>query len=126
MPPENVIRQIIGPSRKTDLFQNFVDFLFSLLTAQLIETGKEQQVLAGCQVGIDRQILRHHAQPLSTLRNPAVEYFSFQSDFSGVWFQQPQIIIIVVDLPAPFGPSKPKASPAFTEKLSPSTALRLP
>jgi len=35
------------------------------------------------------------------------------------------IIRIVVDLPAPLGPSNPKVSPRFTEKFIPSTAGRL-
>src|SRR5688572_19272070 len=40
---------------------------------------------------------------------------------SGWW--RPSIISIVVDLPAPFGPSRPKISPGATSKLIPSTAL---
>src|SRR3972149_4479631 len=38
----------------------------------------------------------------------------------------PQIIEIVVVLPAPLGPSRPYVSPAATEKLTPSTAGREP
>src|SRR3990170_8712173 len=38
----------------------------------------------------------------------------------------PQIIEIVVVLPAPLGPSRPYVSPAATEKLTPSTAVRVP
>src|SRR3970040_2540180 len=38
----------------------------------------------------------------------------------------PQIIEIVVVLPAPLGPSRPYVSPAATEKLTPSTAVREP
>jgi hypothetical protein len=34
------------------------------------------------------------------------------------------IIFIVVDLPAPFGPSRPNDSPGGTSKLSPSTATK--
>ena len=36
------------------------------------------------------------------------------------------IIFIVVDLPAPFGPSSPKDSPAGTLKEMPSTAATSP
>ena len=35
-------------------------------------------------------------------------------------------MFIVVDLPAPLGPSRPKTSPAATEKLTSSTATRWP
>ena len=38
----------------------------------------------------------------------------------------PPIIFIVVDLPAPFGLSSPKDSPAETEKEMPSTAATSP
>ena len=43
---------------------------------------------------------------------------------SGV--SRPEIIEMVVVLPAPFGPSKPKISPAATSNETPSTALVLP
>src|SRR6185503_2108598 len=36
--------------------------------------------------------------------------------------RKPVIIFIVVDFPAPFGPRKPRMSPRFTEKETPSTA----
>src|SRR5208283_3627727 len=36
--------------------------------------------------------------------------------------RKPVIILIVVDLPAPLGPRKPRMSPRFTVKLTPSTA----
>src|SRR5271165_491788 len=36
------------------------------------------------------------------------------------------IIRIVEDLPAPFGPRKPKASPRYRSKSIPSTAVKLP
>ena len=38
----------------------------------------------------------------------------------------PAIIDIVVVLPAPFGPSRPKISPEATVKLTPSTTQTLP
>ena len=38
----------------------------------------------------------------------------------------PPIIRIVVDLPAPFGPSRPKDSPGLTSKEIASTALNSP
>src|SRR5215469_9183758 len=39
---------------------------------------------------------------------------------------RPTIILMVVDLPAPFGPRKPKNSPRRTTRLSPLTAVFLP
>src|SRR5437667_4782060 len=39
-----------------------------------------------------------------------------------VGVRKPVIIFIVVDLPAPFGPRKPRTSPRATRKLIPSTA----
>ena len=36
------------------------------------------------------------------------------------------IIRIVEDLPAPFGPRKPNASPRYRSKSIPSTAVKLP
>ncbi len=38
----------------------------------------------------------------------------------------PPIMRIVVDLPAPFGPSSPKLSPAGTSKEMASTAVKSP
>ena len=38
----------------------------------------------------------------------------------------PTIIRMVVDFPAPFGPTKPVTRPAATSKLMSSTARRLP
>src|SRR5512136_964731 len=38
----------------------------------------------------------------------------------------PHSMRMVVDLPAPFGPRKPKISPVRTEKLMPSTAVKRP
>ena len=40
--------------------------------------------------------------------------------------ETPPIIFMVVDLPAPLGPSRPKASPAGTRKEMPSTAVTSP
>jgi len=37
-----------------------------------------------------------------------------------------QRMLMVVDLPAPLGPKRPKISPSFTEKEMPSTARRGP
>ena len=41
-----------------------------------------------------------------------------------IW--EPVSIRMVVDLPAPFGPRKPKKQPRGTVRLSPSTAALLP
>ena len=43
-----------------------------------------------------------------------------------VGVRMPQSIRMVVDLPAPFGPRKPKISPRATWKLMRSTATKLP
>src|SRR5271157_1256312 len=43
-----------------------------------------------------------------------------------VGFSSPQSMRIVVDLPAPFGPRKPKISPLRTVRLTWSTATKLP
>src|SRR5207342_684735 len=40
--------------------------------------------------------------------------------------RKPAIIFIVVDLPAPLGPSRPSTSPGSTLKLIPSTAVSRP
>jgi len=39
---------------------------------------------------------------------------------------RPASILMVVVLPAPFGPSSPKTSPSAMVSVSPSTAVRLP
>ncbi len=38
----------------------------------------------------------------------------------------PHNILIVVDLPAPFAPKKPKISPLFTSKVTSDTAVKSP
>src|SRR6186997_1677506 len=43
-----------------------------------------------------------------------------------VGFSRPQSMRIVVDLPAPLAPRKPKISPASTVRLTPSTAVKAP
>src|SRR5260221_3681730 len=43
-----------------------------------------------------------------------------------VGVRNPVTIFIVVDLPAPFGPRKPRTSPRGTEQVMPSTARRGP
>ena len=43
-----------------------------------------------------------------------------------VRWETPPIIFMVVDLPAPLGPSSPKDSPAGTLKEIPSTAVTSP
>src|ERR1017187_7303008 len=43
-----------------------------------------------------------------------------------VGLSKPQSMRIVVDLPAPFGPRKPKTSPLVTARLSRSTATKSP
>src|SRR6058998_1848247 len=42
-----------------------------------------------------------------------------------VGYNKPRIIFTVVDLPEPFGPSRPKTSPGRTSKSTLSTALAL-
>ena len=42
-----------------------------------------------------------------------------------VGFDRPQIVAIRVVFPAPFGPRSAKISPDFTDRLTPSSALRL-
>jgi hypothetical protein len=48
------------------------------------------------------------------------------ADLAAVGTVSPTIIRIVVDLPAPFGPTKPVTRPAATVKVRSSTAVRLP
>jgi hypothetical protein len=43
-----------------------------------------------------------------------------------VGFARVHRILIVVDLPAPLGPRKPKVSPGWTSKLMPRTASTCP
>ena len=43
-----------------------------------------------------------------------------------VGVRNPTIIFMVVDFPAPFGPRKPRTSPRWTLKDTPSTAVKSP
>ena len=51
---------------------------------------------------------------------------SSTSALPDVGTSRPHIILKVVDFPAPFGPSRPKISPRFTEKLTLSVAAKSP
>ena len=92
-----------------------------------VQAAEEIEILPGRQVGIDGQILRDRLPVL--LRNSRLfgrQLAPVKPDRPESGARRPTTMFIVVDLPAPLGPKRPKTSPAATEKLTSSTATRLP
>ena len=80
------------------------------------------------QVLVERELLRHDAElraaPRSASRDDVVpDARATRPDVGG---SRPEMQPMVVDLPAPFGPSRPKIAPASAVKVTPSTATRSP
>jgi len=83
------------------------------------ELAEEPEVPASCEVGIDRDLLRHDPIPSSLGRvrvdGPAVDEFAQSRT-------RRQTIEIVVVFPAPFGPRRLQVSPGVIDNPTSSTA----
>lgn len=73
------------------------------------QRGAHAQVLARGEVGVERRLLDEAADCVEVLAAPGVPG---KEDLPAVGRSIPQIILSVVDLPAPLGPSSPYTSPS--------------
>jgi hypothetical protein len=85
------------------------------MTFDTIEIGIEAQVLISGEVIVEARALGQYPDRPA---NPA--------GFPGDADVQAAYCSTVVVLPAPFGPRKPKTSPAFTDRSRPSIAVKSP
>ena len=86
----------------------------------------ELEVLASGELPVERRVLEDQADPR---RGPR----SGRGDVDAGDLATPEVgrisvhrMLIVVDFPAPFGPRKPKISPAPTSRSMPRTASTFP
>ena len=86
----------------------------------------DEEVLAHAQLGVEVVGLRHDAElrpdlgPVASGSRPRID------SSPAVRVETAPTMRIVVDLPAPFGPSRPKDSPGATSNEMPSTAAKSP
>ncbi len=87
---------------------------------QAVDAGEEIEVLPDAQVAVERELLGHVAQPRSGRdRRPGRGRDPATRAEPDVGRSRPHIILNVVDLPAPLGPSRPKISPRPMRKRDP-------
>ena len=124
-------RELLGPVLRpvgqADDLEELGDPVAQRPAAHAVELAEEDEVLAGGQVRVDRQVLGHVADGglgRGRARDRSAGRRRRPRRRPGV--RRPQIIEIVVVLPAPFGPSRPYVSPGAISKPTPSTASRSP
>ena len=92
-----------------------------------VELGVQAQVLLGRQVAVERRVLEHEADVAAHVVALADDVVARRrARCRAVGLASVQSMLIVVVLPAPLGPRKPKTSPASTSKLTPRTASTSP
>ena len=107
-------------------FHCFRDARLLLAVRQVVKFGEDEQVLVTGERTVHGHRLRHitdgaaNADRMVVMEKPATRASPEDGGNSVV------SILIVVVLPAPLEPSKPKTSPALTESVSASTAVNVP
>ena len=127
MPPDRFFTCVCAPLRQLDRLEQLVDQPLALGARHAVQLGEDDQVLLDAQLEVAGHRLRDDADRLAhavgllddveavdRARCPTVGGSSVVS------------MRISVDLPAPFGPSRPKISPSSTAKLMPLTAVKSP
>ena len=113
--------------RDPDELEQLVDAIAQVAAAHALDAALQHQVLAARAELVDAGVLRHVADraPHGVLRAAHV----VPGDRAPCL--RPACVSVtrtrtVVDLPAPFGPSRPKTSPSRTLKETPSSACTSP
>ena len=103
------------------------DPFLKLIGGHAVKSGKQAQVFDHFEIVVEREFLRHVADILAHgFRLAAhIEAGDLRAR-PDVGLSRPHNMRIVVDLPAPFGPRKPKTSPLRTSRLMRSTATKSP
>ena len=86
----------------------------------------EPEVLLGRQVGVQRGVLEDQADVAANVVLLGARVVAGHLRVPEVALASVQRILIVVVLPAPFGPRKPNVSPTVTSKSIPRTASTSP
>ena len=98
----------------------------SCLRPHAVGPPVEVQVLVHRQVVVQAEALRHVADALLDLADLLDDVKAQHVAAPAVGLSRPSSMRIVVVLPAPFGPRKPKIAPRSTVKLTRSTAAKSP
>ena len=94
---------------------------------EAVGAGEEGQVLFDAEIAVEREFLRHVAEPRARRRGRLVEIEAVdQRRARASACNRPHIILKVVDLPAPLGPSRPKISPRLISNEMWSAAVKAP
>ena len=93
---------------------------------QPVDAGEEVEVLADAQVAVERELLGHVTHASARGACGLVQVEPGHAGRPAVGRSRPHIILNVVDLPAPLGPSRPKISPRPMRKVIWSAAVKSP
>ena len=127
MPPENVETRLVAAVPQPDHLEHLLRALGDDRARHAVELAVEAQVLLGREVGVERRVLEDEADVAAHGRALAHDVEAGDaSPRPSVGLASVQRILIVVDLPAPFGPRKPNVSPACTVRSRPRTASTSP
>ncbi len=91
-----------------------------------VNAAEEVEILPHAQFAVERELLRHVAEAAARDGGRAIQIEAIHMRRPGVGFNRPHIILKVVDLPAPFGPSRPKISPRLMLNEMWSAAVKSP
>ena len=123
-PPEKKSGFDSARSSEPELLEQLVRARLSHLRRDAVVGGVEDQVVADRERAVEIAPLRHDRELASradrdrpTTSTPSTDAVPLVGRTRVV--STPTVVVF----PAPFGPSRPKTSPASTPKLTPSTAL---
>ena len=121
------LHAIVRAVGEADQVERGVDRLVERGARQAVERAEEAEVRARGQLVVEREILRHEADPALLRIGVAAQPRAVDEHVAVVRRRRsPAIIETVVVLPAPFGPSRPTSCPRSTVNETSSTATSLP
>ena len=116
-------RDAVGGVAQADELEQLVDALAQRRAGHAVDAPLEQEVLAAGRLPVDARVLRDVADRALRTR------FGWRTTSSPATSARPESgcvsvasVRTVVDLPAPFGPSRPNTSPSRTANETPSSA----
>ena len=115
-----VLDRRLAPLRELDRLQQLVDQALALAARHAVELGEDEQVLLDAQLEVAGQGLRDDADRAPHVVGAAsLTSKPFTSAVPAVGGSSVVSMRMSVDLPAPFGPSRPKISPSSTREAHP-------
>jgi hypothetical protein len=118
------VRQRIHHRSEVEPLHHLGDAGGNVLRRQPEQAGVQVEILRHRQLGIEREGLRHVADALAHAHVARIDLRTEQPARPSLAASSPVSIFIVVDLPQPFEPRKPKISPRWIRKLTRSTATK--